>query len=262
MVLTKKARRGYRRVTSPTRSLPDFIVVGGLRCGTSSFFHWICSHPDVDRPARKEIHFFDLNFHRGAWWYRSYFPRKAPGHLTFEATPSYLTTRSAARRAGSLVPGAGVIALIRDPAERAWSHYRFQHARGHDPRSFEEAIRGELDAPDEPAADWYDPPSSIPYLVAGRYAEQLKPWFDIFGRDGVLIVDSDAMFADPEATLQRVESFVGLRQITLPLMHRNKNAPSVADPDLMAAVRAYYAEPNRQLAELIDQPISWLDVSS
>lgn len=259
MPLAKRARRGYRRVTSPARSLPDFLVVGGLRCGTSSFFHWIGSHPDVDRPAMKEIHFFDLNYERGAGWYRSYFPRKAPGHLTFEATPSYLTTTIAASRAGSLVPGAGVIVLLREPAERAWSHYRFQHARGIDTRPFDIAIKEELNDPTAPFSAYYDPPSSIPYLIAGRYAEPVRRWLDAFGRDRVLILDSGAMFTDPAATLRRVESFVGLRRVDLPFQHRNAAPPREPDPEVMAYVRAYYAEPNRRLRELVDQPIGWLD---
>ena len=137
-------KRGFRRLTAQLRALPKVLVIGGMRCGTSSFFRWLCDHPDVACGPRKEIHFFDLHFHRGTNWYRGFFPMRGSGALSFDATPSYMMHPLAASRAKDVVPDALLIALLRNPTDRAWSHYRFRRSRGEESRTFAQVVEDEL----------------------------------------------------------------------------------------------------------------------
>jgi hypothetical protein len=255
------ARRGFQRVTSSARALPDFVIIGGMRCGSTALFDWISRHPDVRGPHPKEIHFFDVNFHRGVGWYRSFFPRRVAGRKTLEASPSYLAHVGAPRRAASVLPEARLIALLREPAERAWSHYRFRRSRGQEDRSFSAAIREELAAPMVSGMESFAAPGAIPYLLAGMYAAQLDRWFEAYDRDRVLVLFSDRMFDEPEAVLQRIEAFTGLAEVEIPLRPANVSPPAEPDPGLMAEIREYYDKPNRRLTELLDEPISWLESS-
>ena len=251
--------RALRRTTSAARTLPGFVVIGGMRCGTSSFFDWIAKHPDVQQPSTKEIHFFDVHYARGEQWYRSHFPLRAQGGTTFEATPSYLAHPDAARRAATVIPDARMIVILREPAERAWSHYRFRRSLGHETRSFEEAVNAELADPAPDSFENFRSAGQIPYLVAGRYAEQVERWNAAFGSDQILIIDADRMFTDPEAVLEQVEDFLGLRRVPLGLRRLNVSPSSTANAAMLEQLHDYYREPNRELRDLTDEPIAWLD---
>ena len=251
--------RALRRATSAARTLPGFVVIGGMRCGTSSFFDWIAKHPDVRQPSTKEIHFFDVHYTRGEQWYRSHFPLRAQGGTTFEATPSYLAHPDAARRAATVIPDARMIVILREPAERAWSHYRFRRSLGHETRSFEEAVNAELADPAPDCFENFRSAGQIPYLVAGRYAEQVERWNAAFGSDQILIIDADRMFTDPEAVLEQVEDFLGLRRVPLGLRRLNVSPSSTANAAMVEQLHDYYREPNRELRDLTDEPIAWLD---
>ena len=126
------------------RTLPDFLVIGGMRCGSSSLHTWLGGHPALELPDRKEIHYFDFRYDRGLGWYRSHFPMASRGVTTFETTPSYMVHPLAAERAVSLLPDVRLIALLREPTRRAWSHYRHRRSEGYEDRSFEEAVEPEL----------------------------------------------------------------------------------------------------------------------
>jgi hypothetical protein len=152
-----------------------------------------------------------------------------------------------------------MIVVLREPAERAWSHYRFRKALGHETRSFEEAVNAELAGPAPDSLENFRSAGQIPYLVAGRYAEQLERWNAAFGANRILIIDADRMFTNPELVLEQVEDFVGLRRVPLELRRLNISPPSTADAAMLEQIREYYREPNRELRDLTDEPIAWLD---
>ncbi len=117
----------YRRLTSGSRRLPDFIILGAQRAGTSSLYYYLSQHPQILPAVRKELHFFDDHYRRGLGWYRSQFPtRGARGTITGEATPYYLSHPHAPARIQRLLPQARLIVLLRNPVERAISHYFFE----------------------------------------------------------------------------------------------------------------------------------------
>ncbi|MCW5898885.1 MAG: sulfotransferase [Flavobacteriales bacterium] len=178
-------------VVSP-RMLPSFIIIGAQKSGTTHLFNVLSKHPSILPPKRKELHFFDRNAdHRlGFSYYRQLFPRKpwfGGRFVTFEATPSYMWEAHYAERIHQVMPQVLIVAVLRDPVKRAFSAWQMSQRKkdhpvqGHlyDPLSFEEAVRGELAG--EPRT------GGSSYLRHGEYAEQLRPFVDLFGKDRVKV---------------------------------------------------------------------------
>src|SRR6187551_3563074 len=133
----------YGRATSRWRPLPDFLVIGAQKAGTTALYAYLRWHPGIAGPSWKEVCFFDRHWWRGEAWYRGQFPLRAGERLVGEASPSYLFHPLAPERARSLVPGAKLVALLRDPVDRAYSQYQHEVALGREPLSFEDALAAE-----------------------------------------------------------------------------------------------------------------------
>ncbi len=117
-------RTGWAGVTAPLRAWPSFVIIGTQRGGTSSLHEWLSAHPAVLPTAQREVHYFDNHYDRGTRWYRAQFPLRRPGRVTGESTPFLLFHPLAPERALRDLPaGTKFIALLRDPAQRAISHY-------------------------------------------------------------------------------------------------------------------------------------------
>lgn len=130
------------------RMLPDFVIIGAQKSGTSFFYNLLTRHPQIEKAATKEVHFFSRYYDLGPSWYNSHFPfprqKDASNPLTGEATPYYLLHPLAARRAADTIPQARLIVMLRNPVDRAYSHYQHQVRMGNEPLpSFEEAIAAE-----------------------------------------------------------------------------------------------------------------------
>lgn len=235
------------------------LVIGGMRCGTTSLFGWMSRHPQMRVPSFKEIHFFDLHFNRGLGWYRAFFPLRSA--LTFDVTPSYMTHPEAPRRASLVCPDARIVAMVRDPVERAWSHYRLRISSGTEHRSFRAAITEELEAGPLAGTGVYHRSAEIPYLRAGCYADQLRGWIDRFGRDALLIVDSHRLFADPGSVLPELTRFLAVGSPDVPFPRANSAPPGVPDMDLLRDLRIHFAQADEHLAELVGTPLSWMNSS-
>jgi hypothetical protein len=220
------ARRWHRFATAHQRKLPDFIIAGAQKSGTTSLFAYLCEHPLVTPPLTKEMSFFDNQFHRGLRWYRSHFPRdpqfgtdsqiQTPT-LTGESTAYYLFHPHAAARISKILPGVKLIILLRNPVDRAYSHYQLNLRRGNETLSFEGAIaaekerlkgEGERMRRDESYASFAHEKHS--YLARGRYAEQLAVWRQYFGPDQLLLIESSQFFSNTAAEFDRVQDFLGL----------------------------------------------------
>ncbi len=217
----------FRSEIAPERTLPDFLVIGAQRSGTSSLYKWLGQHPFVLPSLRKETEYFSLNYGRGATWYRAHFPsvlrrrmfRQLRGSdpLSFEATPYYLFHPFAPARAARLVPEAKLIVLLRNPVDRAYSHYHHMVRHGREQLSFEEAIKSE---PERIATDlerlktnpFHRPLAHhrFSYLARGRYAEQLDRWLSEFAAARFLVLSSEELYASPSSTYQQVLAFLGL----------------------------------------------------
>jgi hypothetical protein len=261
-------RLAMRRSTSRLRPLPDFLIIGGQRCGTTSLYFYLRAHPEVRSALSKEIQFFSRHWSRGEGWYRAHFPMPAPmvrrrqaAPLTFEATPYYLFHPLAAERAAQVVPEAKLLVSLRDPVERAWSHYRHMVRLGLEPLSFEEAIDQEPErlageAERIRADPGYDPVNHrrYSYLARGRYAEQLQQWLRYFPPDRLIVLRSEALFDDPARCYRRIVSFLGLSAwlpSSFPIHTRQSPLPRGMPAGVRRRLEDQFASANQRLEGLL-----------
>lgn len=271
--VAKSVLRAYGRLSSPLRSLPDYLIIGAKRCGTTSLHNYLLGHPEVATmfPATehiKGVHYFDRRPDRSRWWYRSFFPLRRPTGgrpVCGEASPYYLIHPLAAERAAATVPHAKIIALLREPAERAFSHYRDEVKLGHETLSFADAIaaepgrmRPELD---RIAADptyysrWHE---HLSYVTWGRYVEHLARWRCFFPAEQMLVLRSEDLFERPGDTVRRVTDFLGLHPHAAPHYPQyNATSRTLSDRRVVEELRSYYRPYNERLNGLLPNAPLW-----
>jgi hypothetical protein len=188
-----------------TGQLPDLVIIGAPKAGTTSLARWLSGHPQVRMSATKELSFFDEHFERGIGWYRSQLPEGGPGIVVGEATPTYLGDPLAPARVAATIPDAKFIAVLREPVSRAWSNYWFFCQLGVERRSWDAALRAARNGGDRTG-----------YLTRGRYAEQLARWENAVGADRLLVLLFDDLLADPAQTFARVCRFAGVSDDAAP----------------------------------------------
>jgi len=276
--LHRLSRLAYRQVTTATAPLrlePAFIMIGAQRCGTTSLFRALAAHPQVARPPfRKGINYFDLNYYRTAGWYRGHFPIAAlasraaaryGGPVAFEASGYYMYHPFALERLAHDLPDVKLVAMLRDPVERAFSAYKHESARGYEPESFERALEledrrlaGEIDRMrDDPA---YESVSHRhhSYLHRGHYAEQLERAFAHFPCSQVHVIDSEAYFSQATQEYQRLLAFLGLCPFEPSSFGRYNSRPGQAmAPATRDMLSEYYAPHDERLASLLGRPLHW-----
>ena len=258
-------RVGVRAPTGDWRRLPDALVIGAQRCGTSTLYRHLGRHPDVAPSLRKEVEYFSRRYGRGERWYRAHFAL-AVGRprLAFEATPDYLFHPLAAERAAAVVPGVRLVVMLREPVARAWSHYHHMVGLGHEPLDFAAAVAAEDDrcAPDLArlgADPLHDPVALLrySYVARGRYAEQLARWRAHFPADRLLVVRSEHFFVEPAAEFRRILEFLDLRPWAPPDFRNVSRQRSLAPPPIPEPCRAALAErfaaPNQELVALLGE---------
>jgi hypothetical protein len=271
----KTGMRGFGTATSRFRGLPDFVILGAQRAGTTSLFRYLCQHPSVVGSSVKEVHYFDNNVPKGQAWYRSHFPtnafmrateaRSGSPVVTGEASPYYLFHPAVPRRIAEELPQARFIVLLRDPVDRLVSHHRHELELGFESEPLERALELEprrLEGQEEfllsdPAARSFAHQHHS-YLARGRYAEQLERWFGEIERERFLIVISERFFADPAGTFHEVERFLGLPP-TDSIRFRQHNAVSYAPigKDLRRKLRGAYAPYDDSLQTLLGDDPGW-----
>ncbi len=244
--------------TAHLRQLPDFVIIGTQRGGTTSLYRYLTAHPDIGSALRKEVHFFDRYFEKGMNWYLANFPVRGEAPVVGEASPYYLFHPDVPERARSVVPHAKFIALLRNPVDRAYSQYQMRVRKGLEPLSFEDAIDKEherLSSSDDPSSlTW----RYYSYVKRGLYVDQLERWMSVFPREQFLILKSEDLYSDPERILHRTLAFLGLQ----PWSPENFKAHhligySDMDPATRERLAEYYAPYNQQLYAFLDEDLGW-----
>ena len=264
-----RARRAYRQATSGLRLLPRFLIIGAARAGTTSLYSYLVRHPAVGAPTHKELHFFDMNYEQGVGWYRRHFPAVAPGNrrgtVTGEASPYYLFHPAVPSRVRETLPEARLIALVRNPIDRAYSQHQLAHRHGRDELPFEEAIAAEQSRLDGELERIREEPGyqSVShrhhsYLARGLYAEQLERWLSEFPREQLLVIRSEDFFSDPPAVYSDVLRFLELPAHELGEYRAYNQKPyDGLAPATRQELRSYFAEPNRRLEALLSRELGW-----
>ena len=259
-LLRRKANslRFWTRVWLRRGALPNTLIIGAAKAGTTSLFDWLSQHPEVSASRIKEVKFFDHNWSRGPAWYRAQFAPRRRHKVILEASPNYLWNRPVPERARDLLGAPKLIVLLREPVDRAYSHHAMKVRQGMETRGFEEALEaererlapyaGRAEAGDEAALGRFE---RFAYAAESRYADQLERWLAVFARENFLFIRAEDLFRDPRAELARTLEFLGLSTFQFPdLVPQNVGAYPPLDPALRARLEARFAEPNRRLAEL------------
>jgi hypothetical protein len=187
--------------------LPDFVIVGAMRSGTTSLAHYLRAHPDVFIPADKELHFFDRHFDRGVEWYRSQFAQAGSRAAAGEATPAYMYLPEAIDRLRRVVPRALLVAILRDPVERAYSHYLHRRERGIETLPFLDALLAE---PERLATGDRDAVLNHSYVDRGRYLRQLTQICEFYPRSAVHVLLFEDLVASPREAYGELCRFISI----------------------------------------------------
>ena len=237
---------------------PDFIVIGTQKGGTTSLYYYLAKHPQIMPSLIKEIDFWSTKYHRGIDWYLAHFPPVLNDQniLTGEATPSYLDHWETAERLYQVFPKTKLIVLLRNPVERAISHYYQWVNMNWEFRSLEEAMISEIERLSVENVSYWNQPNS--YIARGVYVEFLKKWLDIFPREQILVISSERFYSNPDINLKQIFDFLGLSDYPLK-EYRKYNArsyPNLNKP-MRDLLKCYFRGYNRELEDLLGMKFYW-----
>jgi hypothetical protein len=268
-------RRQIRQAATSNRLLPAFVIIGAQKGGTSSLYHYLGQHPHIAPALDKEVHFFDHHFARGMDWYRANFAtswyrdcsKRWYGHdiITGEASPYYLFYPHASERIASTLPTVKLIAMLRHPVNRAFSHYYHQVEAGRERLSFEDACRAEPERLDgeinkimqNPCYESFNH-THFSYLSRGIYVDQLQAYKRHFPDEQMLILNSERFFADPAAGTRQVIKFLGLPDVQIrDFQARNTRRYPAMSPQTRTYLIDYFAPYNQKLYDFLGTRFDW-----
>ena len=252
------------------------FLAGCQKTASTWLYHCFREHPDIFVPELDAIHYFTINHYRGLDWYHPYFGEAGSGQTLIDATPSYIRDPEAARRIFAYNPEAKLIFSLRNPIDRAFSHYWHQKRKGQVGYAFEDAINyrgvGNIDMFDN-------------WIRAGMYIELLQPFLELFPKENIKVVWFEDLKKDPNAFIKEVFSFIGVDEAFVPntvsekrnaakasaksskglkgrLKALVKGAPKPTEyelgmaPEVRQRLQEIYREPNRQLGEFFNKDLS------
>lgn len=265
-------KRHWFYVTSPFRVLPDFFVIGVVRSGTTSLYHYLGQHNQIVRASYDELGYFDDNFHLGENWYRSLFPTiftkkkietKYGKFLTYDVTPFYIYNPLVIKRIHTLFPNAKIIANLRNPIDRAYSNYHIMLKNGSEDIPFEKVIELEIQEI-EKKSTFFDDESFLVndfyeiLLARGFYANQLEKWFHVFPKEQLLIISSEELSNETETTLDNIFKFLDVSEQKIhDLSRKNERIYPKMNSETRHKLADYYRPHNEKLFKLIGKRFDW-----
>lgn len=269
--LVKGIWTGLTLATSPARVLPNYLIIGTQRGGTTSLYEHLVRHPDMPRALTKEVRFFDVEFGKGLMWYRAHFPshmykwaRQRSGHamVVGEATPDYMFDPRVPPRVAGAILEVKLVVLLRNPIDRAYSHYWHQVSGGFEHLGFEEAVAREASRAEKYGEEPYGSfeRHHHSYLARGVYVDQLHMWMDLFPREQFFIETSESLFKDPARVVRDLFHFLGLPdhpQGAFPVL--NANSSGRMDASTRENLADYFRPHNQRLYDLLGRDLGWAD---
>lgn len=243
--------------------IPNFLILGTQRGGTTSLWVYLLQSSKVRGALRKEVDYFDYYYSKGLTWYFAHFPlRTSQELLTGEATPNYLFYPEVVDRVAKALPNIKLIVMLRNPIDRAYSHYHHEVANDFEHvTSFEQAITRECVLGSDGSISGlrnlregkrYDF-EHFSYLSRGLYVEQLKRWMNRMPRNQFLIIKSELFYDDPAKVFSEVLNFLGLPQVTNPTFRKPAGGQyNRMKEETRSRLRQFYAPYNNQLSQLLN----------
>ena len=283
MSLTKKLyqklrygliERHFYYLTSSVRVLPNFFVIGPGRTGTTSLYHYLDQHPCITKSAYDELGYFDDNFHLGFNWYRSLFPTKFTQQkveskykkfLTYDVTPGYIRRPWAARRISSYFPNTKLIAVLRNPVDKTYSHYIMGVNEGNEKRSFEEVIKYDLkqlenfsDSYSKKSDDYFKNVIENSFVARGFYLEQLDIWFKLFPKKQILIIKSEDLASRTTEVVKDIFNFLMLPEYKIKNVSKHRVSDySKMNSSTRKTLVEFFKPHNKKLYEFLDRDFGW-----
>jgi hypothetical protein len=275
----KAGVRAYGVATGRWRPAPELLIVGSKRGGTTSLWRYLAEHPGVlptfPRAEHvKGVYFFDEHFGRGEQWYRSHFPTRARrvvverrlgyAPIALDASPYYLFHPLAPARAREVVPGAQVVALLRDPVERAYSHWK--ERRNHsESLPFEAALAAEPVRTAGEEARLVSDPAYLSfahrhqsYVAQGCYAPMLERWFRHFPADQITVLAAEDFYAAPQRLVDELCDRLGLpRRLLEQVEPFNAERSGDMDPQVRAELSVRLGPEIEKVEQLLGREMPW-----
>lgn len=263
-----------RTMTSPLRALPDFLIIGAQKCGTSTLFESLMRHSCVARPLWKEVHFFDIFYNRGIRWYRGCFDSRLhrlytklkfkKNIITGESTPYYLYHPLAPQRIFRALPKAKMIVLLRNPIDRAYSHYNMMVRMGLEELTFEQAVKSEekrLSGEREKILkdkNYYSfNDMGYSYLTRGIYVDQLKTWMNHYPKENFLILKTEDFNESPQKILDQTFDFLSLPRQQIKYEKHNVGVYSDMTQSTRKELMEFFKSHNEKLYKFLDMGFGW-----
>ncbi len=272
----------YRLLTNQFRSLPDFIIFGSGRAGTTSLYSYLIQHPyivsattDNSAPVA-DTHFFEYMTSNKTEWYKSHFPtnlykshlKRKYNHniLTGEFTSTYIWHPLVPKRIFNLLPNIKLIAILRNPVERAYSSYQQQLQYGFLDLTFEDVIKTELERMElsKTYANYkIDNPDFNNYVIPnivrhGIYVDYLKNWYKVFPKEQILIVEANELNNQTGKTLENIFEFLKITNFKIQdLTKANVGKYNPMSKSTKQLLIDFYKPHNLRLYELLGRTFDW-----
>jgi hypothetical protein len=230
----------FTKNDSTTGRLPNFLLIGAPKAGTTAIYHYLKQHPEIFMSPVKEARFFgdegvkSVTAIRDLEKYKALFQNVTTQKIWGEATPDYLCSPSAATQIKTIIPEAKLVAIIRNPVDRAYSHYIYMS------RIIRHQVSNKQDLPKyieyKKLVDKTPKPLNIPpisdendflYLRPSLYAEDLKRYYQLFGKDKIQILLYDDLKANPVKTMHSIFYFLGVDPEFVPDVTQKHNITGV-----------------------------------
>ena len=264
--------RHYYYLSSPSRVLPECFVIGVVRSGTTSLYHYLSQHPSIAPAAYDELGYFDDNYHLGVNWYKSLFPTKFTKNkiikkhgkfLTYDVTPFYIYNPLVAKRIFESFPKAKIISNLRNPIDRAYSNYNDALEMGDIKIPFEEVVQIAMDEIDKNKSKLNNEAYIVDtyyenILARGFYADQLKIWFEKFQKNQLLMIPSEDLAQKTDHILTKIFEFLDLPYFKIKdLTKQNKREYPPMKAETRKLLIEFYRPYNEKLYNLINQHFDW-----
>jgi hypothetical protein len=265
-------KRHYNYLSSPLRVLPECFVIGVVRSGTTSLYHYLGQHPCIGSSAYDEIGYFDENYHLGINWYKSLFPtkftrnkiiKKHEKFLTYDVTPFYIYNPLVAKRISESFPRAKIISNLRNPIDRAYSNYIIMLQDGDTTKTFEEIVEMSINEIDKNKSKLNDESYTVNVfyeniLARGFYADQLEIWFEKFQKKQLLMIPSEDLAQKTDQVLTKVFEFLDLPYFKIKdFTKQNKREYPLMKDETRKLLIEFYKPHNEKLYSLINQHFDW-----
>ena len=265
-------KRNIFALTGSIRVLPDFLVIGAKRCGTTSLFYHLPEHPCISKSPHDNMGFFNDNFHLGVNWYKSFFPTiftrnkiksEFGNFLAFDVTTTYMEEESTANNVYQTKPNMKIIVILRNPVDRAYSQYRLNLREKAEKRSFEDAMEENMNELNKESHERYEikPKFSAEennYLKKGLYAQQLRHWLNIFPMESMLILSMEEFESNQQAIYNKIFEFLNISQFEVKNTEKMEkgNYPQMKS-ETRSLLLDYFRSHNNELFKLINKKFEW-----